>query len=428
MSNGDDGEPEGADAEEDDEMEPAGDPGPVESFGARLDEVEAALEDAETEADLDEVEEMLDGIEADLEDADLPEPAEDEEEDEEEDPRADLEDRLGDLRDRLTDERGPYAEDVADAVSGAAETVRETRWTDDGWPAVVSAVETYLETATADLDEEFAVDGERTDALADALDAVADALADSDLHPDEDAEVIGELLGAAETLADDVDAAEEWDDLTIQEQLDHEGFYDVLTAENRKDFPPELSAVKIYAELNEPEPILLALDRLDSEFMADNIYDTLKSLAPPEAFEAIHQRAQKRNEKPVEILGKIGDERALETLHDFVDGDGDPALQKVTLRAIGEIGSEESTQAVADRLAADSYEIRSAAARALGLIGDTRAIDPLGDVLDDDEADEVRASAAWALNQIGTERALETVAEYDDDRSYIVQAEAQKAV
>jgi HEAT repeat protein len=92
------------------------------------------------------------------------------------------------------------------------------------------------------------------------------------------------------------------------------------------------------------------------------------------------------------------------------------------------IGSEESTQAVANRLVADDSEVRSVAARALGLIGDTHAIDPLADVLADDDADEVRASAAWALNAIGTQRALDEAAQYADDRSYLVQAEAEKAV
>jgi HEAT repeat protein len=61
------------------------------------------------------------------------------------------------------------------------------------------------------------------------------------------------------------------------------------------------------------------------------------------------------------------------------------------------------------------------------MIGDTRAIEPLGDVLAEDEDDTVRASAAWALNQIGTGRALEAAAAYADDRSYIVQVEAEKA-
>jgi len=67
------------------------------------------------------------------------------------------------------------------------------------------------------------------------------------------------------------------------------------------------------------------------------------------------------------------------------------------------------------------------AARSLGLLGDTRAIQPLSDILEDDDGDTVRASAAWALRQIGTERALEVAGEYTDDRAYLVQAEAEKA-
>jgi len=50
---------------------------------------------------------------------------------------------------------------------------------------------------------------------------------------------------------------------------------------------------------------------------------------------------------------------------------------------------------------------------------------PLADVLADDDSDRVRASAAWALNRIGTQDALEIVADYDDDRAYLVQAEAE---
>ena len=37
----------------------------------------------------------------------------------------------------------------------------------------------------------------------------------------------------------------------------------------------------------------------------------------------------------------------------------------------------------------------------------------------------MRASAAWALNRIGTAAAREIVASYDDDRAYLVQAEAE---
>jgi len=420
MSNGDD-------AEDADGDESAAAEGPVVTFEQRLDDAAADLEAAETEADLDDVEAELDGIESDLEAADLPEPDEDEED--AEDPRADLESRLSDLQDDLESQRGPYVEDVAAVVEDAEATVADSEWTADGEAEAIAAVEAFLET----VDEYVTVAvsaGNTTDDAATALDAVAGTIADLGLDPDDDSEEIAGLLEAAETLEDDLEAAETWQDLTVQEQLAAQGFYDVLTNENRKDFPPECNAIKLYANDGEVEPILLALDKLgDSDFFEEYVFDQLlhmgKDAAP--AFDELHQRAEKRNKAPIKILGKIGDPAAAETLHDFIDGDGDASLQKIVLRALGEMGSDESAQPVANRLDADDPEIRSMAARSLGLLGDTRAIQPLSDILEDDDEDTVRASAAWALRQIGTERALEVAGEYTDDRAYLVQAEAEKA-
>jgi HEAT repeat protein len=264
------------------------------------------------------------------------------------------------------------------------------------------------------------------EAAATALATAREELAATDLHPDDDAAVIEALVEAADALAAGLEAAEVWDDLTVREQLDEQGFYDVLNPENRKDFPPEWNAVKIYEKAGDVEPMLLALETFESDFMEENVLDALEHIAPVEAFDAVHERAQRRNKQCIRILGRIGDDRACETLVDFLGG-GDVKLELVTLRALGAIGSEETTQAIANRLDADNPEIRSVAARALGMVGDTRAVEPLADVLADDDADEVRASAAWALNAIGTERAREEAAKYADDRSYIVQAEAEKA-
>ena len=388
----------------------------------RLDDAHAALEDAETEADLDAIETTLDGIAEDLDAADLPEP----DDEDEESPQEAMESRLADLRDDLEDQRGPYVSDVTDIVDEVASTVRDTRWTDDGEPDVVDAASTFGESISETLDAPMSVDADDADSAADELESISQTVGDTDLDPDEDADTITELLEAAETLEESVEAAEEWDDLTVREQLQAQGFYDVLNAENRKDYPAEWNAVKLYAQDKDVEPILTALDRFESDFMEENILDALEQIAPEEAFDEIHARAQKRNIQPIRILGRIGNDEACETIEDFLGG-GDVKLEKTCLRALGAIGSEESTQAVADRLVADNAEIRSVAARSLGLIGDTRAVDPLSRVLDEDEADEVRASAAWALNQIGTETALDAAAAYADDRSYIVQHEAEKA-
>lgn len=396
-----------------------------EALSERLDEVEADIEAAETEADLDAVEDELDEVDADIEDADLPEPDEDEED--AADPREELESRATELGEAIEDQRGPYAADAIEDIEGAQSTITETRWTEQGERDIATAVETFLDAVGDVLDTDFAAEGEDEDGLVAALDDVSETIDERGFDPDEDEEVIAELLDTTDGLHNDLDDAEEWDDLSVRQKLDVEGFYDVLTPETRKDFPPEWNAIKIYEKRNEPEPILRGLEMFDSEFMQGHCIESLKRMGSPEAYEAMEQRAQKRDNPPIEALGKIGDERALDTLHEYIEGDSDPGLQKVTIKAIGEIGSTESTQQVADRLVAENDVVRSNAARALGLIGDTRAIAPLASVLEDDDADPVRASAAWALNQIGTENALDAAREHADDRSFLVQSEAEKA-
>ncbi|WP_267639197.1 HEAT repeat domain-containing protein [Haloarchaeobius amylolyticus] len=389
----------------------------VESLEERLDAIAADLEDAETEADLDDVESDLDAVAADLEDADLPEP----EDDDEDDPAEELDSRISDLRDDLEEARGPYAEEVVEDIEEATSTIEDTRWTETGEDEVVDAVESFL--ATDELDVSASVS--EVDEAADALSEAVDAVESQNLDPDEDAETIAALLEASQTLLDDLEAAEEWDDLSVREQLDFHGFYDVL--DHRKDFPPEWHAIKVFEREMEAEKILIGLDMFDSDFMEEHCMEALERLGPEEALDAMQQKAQRRDKMAISVLGKIGSEEPVEMLLDYVDADSDPALQKVTFKALGEIGAEDAVQPLANKLAVENEIIRSRAARSLGLIGDTRAVEPLADVLEEDEDDTVRASAAWALNQIGTEDALEAVSGYSDDRSFLVQDEAEKA-
>lgn len=399
-----------------------------ESISDRLEEVEEELEAAETESDLDSVEETLDSVAEDVETLPEPEDEEDEEDEEEEEiSREQLEERIDGIRDVIEEERGPYASDVTESLDSAETQITETRWTDPGESDVIETVEAFLESVNDALGIDLSVEDRSIESCASTVSDTIDAIGSADLDPDEDSETIAALIEAADELQSGLDDAQEWDDLTIREKLSYRGFYDVLTSENRKDFPPELSVIRIAESENDPETILLALDKFTSEFMEENCIDALRRMGPEEAFDEMNQRAQKRNKDTIEVLGKIGDDRALETLLPYIEGDSDPGLQKVTLKAVGEIGSDEATQTVADRLVADESAVRSAAARALGRIGDTRAIEPLSDLLADDESDTVRTSAAWALNQIGTQRALEVASEYADDRSYIVQVEAERA-
>jgi hypothetical protein len=393
----------------------------VEEFEDRLDGVADSVAAAETEADLDDAEAELDAVADKLEAASLPEV-----DDDEEDPAAALEERLESVREELTAARGPYAEDVIETVESVGSTLRDTRWTVDGEAALADAQATFVETVAEALDTTVDAttegDGET---LADGLDAVTAAVSEAGLDPDADSETIQTLVTAAETLDDACEAAEEWDDLEVREQLEAEGFYDVLG--HYKDFPPELAALKAWADRGNVEMVLLALDKLGSEFMEDHCLDAIIRMNDDGAFEEMHARAQKRDQPGIEALGKMAAEGAVDTLVDYVDEDSNPQLQKVTFKTLGEIGDPEAVQPLANKLVADNDEIRARAARALGLIGDTRAVEPLGETLATDEIDTVRAGAAWALRQIGTHAALATASEAVDDGSYIVEAEAERA-
>lgn len=395
----------------------------AESLRERLDEIESEIEAAETEADLDRIEDDIDDIETNLQTAELPEP----DDEDETGPREELESSVADLRELVEESRGPYAEDVESEIEELKGTITDTEWTDDGRADLVDVVEAFVNSVEEALDANLSVSvSADEESLADALDAANEGINGVELDPDEDSETIAALLEATEELQAGVDAAEEWGDLSVREQLDAQGFYDVL--DHTKDYPPEWHALKVYEKRGEVDMILLALEKFGSNFMEEHCVDALKKLGNEAAIEPMLQRAGKRDKPGIEVLGKIGSEEALDTLLDYVDTPKDPLLQKVTMKALGEIGSDEATQEIADQLVAESEEVRSQAARALGLLGDTRAIVPLADVLSDDESDKVRGSAAWALNQIGTRDARDVLHEYTDDRAFIVQSEAERAI
>ena len=177
--------------------------------------------------------------------------------------------------------------------------------------------------------------------------------------------------------------------------------------------------------------VLLAYDLLDSDFMEEHCLDTLARMGPVAATDAaideMLQLANKRDKNAIKILGKMGATEAVETLVEYADADSDPELQKVTFRALGEIGDKEAVQPLANKLLMDNDNVRPQAARALGLLGDTRAIRPLSEALKADEESNVRAQAAWALRQIGTKRALEAVVDHGSDDTFMVQTEIDKA-
>ncbi len=376
-----------------DEAEPDETAVDLEAVGERLDavaadveELESTLEAAETEDDLDVVEADLDSVRDELESVEVPEPPEtDEEEDEDEEPAPEeelqeeydeLESDLSDLESDLDDQRGPYGEDVVSEIDDASGTITSTRWTEEGNAELIEAVDGFLDEFEGLLGASVALVDEGEDVAAQleaTLDDAADAVEDAALDADDDAETIAGLLEAADDLQNEIDDATEWTDLEIREQLRREGYYDVL--DHVKDFPPEWHALKVHEKQGNVDQILLALETFDSDFMEDHCMEALERMGPEEAIDPMLQKANRRDQAAMRILGKIGvdDEEIVDTLVDYVDSN--PNLQRPAFRALGEIGAADAVEPIAQQLVADEDDVRSWAARALGLIGDTRAID-----------------------------------------------------
>jgi HEAT repeat protein len=102
----------------------------------------------------------------------------------------------------------------------------------------------------------------------------------------------------------------------------------------------------------------------------------------------------------VAALGMIGDSRAVEPLIEFLKYGKRDHLRSKIVEALGRIGDKKATPALIEALLNDSYcHTRYEAAEALGIIGDKRAIPALEKALKD-EYYHTRWRAAEALKKL----------------------------
>ena len=96
-------------------------------------------------------------------------------------------------------------------------------------------------------------------------------------------------------------------------------------------------------------------------------------------------------------LGMVGDSRAVEPLIDALDDE--PGVNEVAALAFGEIRDPRAVEPLTKTLGDENWEVRSSAAKALGKIGDDRAVDPLVNLLRD-RNESVRWHTQQALEVI----------------------------
>ncbi|MGB2727119.1 MAG: HEAT repeat domain-containing protein [Halobacteriota archaeon] len=127
-----------------------------------------------------------------------------------------------------------------------------------------------------------------------------------------------------------------------------------------------------------------------------------------------------------EVLGEIGDERAVEPLINALR-DADYTVQRGAAEALGKIGDKKAVEPLITTLKTEDEYLRERAAEALGEIGDKKAVEPLINALKDED-ESVRSSATEALGQIGDARAVEPLIDALKDEDWYVRCNAAEAL
>ena len=129
-------------------------------------------------------------------------------------------------------------------------------------------------------------------------------------------------------------------------------------------------------------------------------------------------------------LGKIGDERAIDPLVKALN-DEDSDVRWKSILALGKIGTP-AVKPLLNAFETDEWQVRGRVAEVLGNIGDERAVEPLIFSLHNkkykNQNKYVRGRIVEALGKIGDERAVDSLIRSLDDQYIYVRIKAEEAL
>jgi HEAT repeat protein len=170
-------------------------------------------------------------------------------------------------------------------------------------------------------------------------------------------------------------------------------------------------AVQALGQLGDPralEPLIVAHSDLDVQEIAAQAIEQLANELPAELLIAALSKKQWQMRKAVvQALGQLKCQHPIELLVAVFTN-----AEVATEQALGQLGNTRALEPLLEVLSEstiieDAYvPVRVAAARALGQLGDLRALNSLIEVLTE-KYEDARAAAAQALGQLGDSRALE---------------------
>lgn len=299
---------------------------------------------------------------------------------------------------------------------------------------------------------------------------------DEDEDQDEDGETKGDSEESEEDDGEDKEEDEEEDDETTEEKAEDDeeedeekttkdrlaelGFYE----NDFTEFPPELSGVKRFKAEGNSQPIVEALDIVNSVFMKHEMVEALGRIGDEAAVDKLVEQVDDNDtrEQAIDALGIAGSERATERLVELLDPEKrvKPHVRAKSAEALGRVGDPDAVGALVTLLTGEGLEdeeedesegeadggeeddeedeeyqppesarVRGAVAEALGSIGepDERAIDALVGLLEQDSDETVRLTAARALSKMDDDGARDALSEYKDDRNELVAQKARAA-
>jgi HEAT repeat protein len=185
----------------------------------------------------------------------------------------------------------------------------------------------------------------------------------------------------------------------------------ILTQVGDADPNTMLAIGNALSRINDPravEPLLLLLDRNDIQGK-DTIIRTLGYLKDRRAVGLLIPLARQGNFDAIRALGEIGDPRAIEPLMKQLQRTDKTSPWANTALALGRLHADQATRLIADHLKNETDQMAlKTAADALGLIGTPEALAPLLG-LAEDERWQVRQCAVRALGGFKDDRAYQAI-------------------
>ncbi len=187
-----------------------------------------------------------------------------------------------------------------------------------------------------------------------------------------------------------------------------------------KNDPAEIrsSIGNVLSRLGEPSvrPLLKAINNSDLDIVRNDVTSVIQNIGEPAVETLIASMDPDQYEVSlciIEALGYIGDPRAIDPLMSVVKGEEgwgeyESEIAMYSLEVIGKPAVEPLIELLQSKMHYANESVQADAAEALGIIGDTSAVDPLVEMLDS-KSTEMRMAAAKGLAYFNDIRAVKVL-------------------